>query len=148
MGTDLHDVRARLTFFARREFAVKRPVGICPQMLSFEEVCVGIFDRHDHFARWRKGVSILGLFANDSLKVNLVTGTISWVLAVLLALPLSRLLVSFVASAFLHGPMSYAFAPGAAIALLPLLLILTLVASLPPAMRASRLTVHDVLAYY
>jgi putative ABC transport system permease protein len=79
---------------------------------------------------------------------GLIIGVLSWGLGVALAAPLSRLLVAFVASTFLHGPMTYVFSTGGALLLLPLILLLTLVASFVPALNASRLTVRDVLAYY
>lgn len=79
---------------------------------------------------------------------GIVIGALAWVLGVLLSVPLSRILTAFVGAAFLKGPMTDVFAAGAAIALLPILIALTLLASVPPAMKASRMAVRDVLAYY
>ena len=79
---------------------------------------------------------------------GLLIGTLSWMLGVVLAVPLGWLLVGFVASTFLHGPATFVYSLGSALALLPLVLALTLVASFLPSLRASRLTVRDVLAYY
>ena len=78
---------------------------------------------------------------------GVLIGAISWLLGVALAVPLAWLLVGFVASTFLHGPATFVYSVGGALVLLPLVLVLTLVSSFLPSLRASRLTVRDVLAY-
>jgi len=67
------------------------------------------------------------------------------VLGVLLSVPLSRILTALVGAAFLKGPMTDVFA---AIAVLPILIVLSLLSSVPPALKASGMVVCDVLAHY
>lgn len=78
---------------------------------------------------------------------GLLVGLLSWALAALLAVPISRLLTDGVGLAFLNAPLPAAFSPAAVAAWLLIALALAALASALPAWRAAQLTVRDVLAY-
>ncbi len=78
---------------------------------------------------------------------GLLIGLISWALAALAALPISRLLSDGIGVAFLNNPLPRAYALNSAAIWLGIVLVLSALASALPAWRASRLTVSEVLAY-
>jgi putative ABC transport system permease protein len=78
---------------------------------------------------------------------GLVIGALSWLLGVLLALPLSKLLSDAVGVGFIQAELSYRFATGGALAWCAIVLAIASVASLLPARSAARMTVREVLTY-
>ena len=78
---------------------------------------------------------------------GILIGLVSWVFGSLLALPLSQVLSDAVGEAFIRSPLSYTFSKYGSALWLALVIGLAALASFPPAWRASRLTVRDVLAY-
>jgi putative ABC transport system permease protein len=78
---------------------------------------------------------------------GLLIGLLSWLLGTLLAFPLSKLLSDAVGTAFWRSPLSYSFSPGGALLWLLLVVLLAALATSLPALRASRVSVREVLAY-
>jgi putative ABC transport system permease protein len=78
---------------------------------------------------------------------GVVMGLISWFLALLLSLPLSRLLSDQVGIAFTESPLTYTFSSGGLLLWLIIVTVLAVISSLPPAFSAARITVRDALAY-
>jgi putative ABC transport system permease protein len=78
---------------------------------------------------------------------GLVIGGISWVLSILLAVPLSMGLASVIGVSFMNNPMPAAFSPAGVLYWALLVTAIAVVASISPALRAIRLTVTEVLAY-
>lgn len=78
---------------------------------------------------------------------GMLIGLLSWAVAVLIALPLSKLLSDAVGQAFIQMPLSYRFSAGGVLIWLVTALALSALASFLPAWRAAHLTVRDVLAY-
>lgn len=78
---------------------------------------------------------------------GMVIGMLSWVLGVLLALPLSKALSDAVGAGFIQAALSFRFSTGGAGLWLIVILLIASVASLLPARSASRITVREVLAY-
>jgi putative ABC transport system permease protein len=76
-----------------------------------------------------------------------LTAILSWAAGALIALPLSRLLSDQVGLLFIEVPLSYSFSLTSVLLWLVLAIVLGVLASLGPAWHASRLTVHEVLAY-
>ncbi len=74
-------------------------------------------------------------------------GIVSWGAGALLALPLSALLSDAVGIALMHVPLNQTFAAEGILIWLALMTSLAALASFLPAWSASRLTVHDILAY-
>lgn len=74
-------------------------------------------------------------------------GLFSWLVGVLLALPISRLLSDAVGVAFLRIPLSYTFSAMGALLWLVAIVFLASMASMWPARHATRLSVRDALAY-
>jgi putative ABC transport system permease protein len=87
--------------------------------------------------------SVLMIFMSEGVLI----GALSWLLATVFALPISRVLSDAVGVAFLRSPLSYTFATGGALLWLGVVLALAALASLLPSWRAMRLTVREVLAY-
>jgi putative ABC transport system permease protein len=78
---------------------------------------------------------------------GLVIGALSWGLGAVISLPVSRTLSDVVGNAFMQHPLTYTFSPNGAAMWLAVVLTLAAVSTYLPALRASRLTVREVLAY-
>ena len=78
---------------------------------------------------------------------GLLIGLISWVLAILLSFPVTLALDSGVGAAMFKSPLKFAFGWSGLVNWLAGVLVLAVLASIVPALRAVRLTVRDVLAY-
>jgi putative ABC transport system permease protein len=78
---------------------------------------------------------------------GVVIGLLSWLLALLLSFPLSKLLSDQVGIAFTQSPLTYTFSPLGLMLWLVIVVALAVVSSLPPAFSAARITVRDALAY-
>jgi putative ABC transport system permease protein len=78
---------------------------------------------------------------------GMVIGLISWIISILLAIPITAVLCFGVGMAILTAPMPVVFGTTGVIAWLIFTLVLATIASALPARRASRLTVRDTLAY-
>jgi putative ABC transport system permease protein len=78
---------------------------------------------------------------------GMVIGLISWVISILLSIPITAILCFGVGMAVLTAPMPAVYGATGIIAWLLFTLFLSTVASALPARRASRLTVRDTLAY-
>jgi putative ABC transport system permease protein len=78
---------------------------------------------------------------------GVLIGLISWLLAVLLSLPLSRVMSSRIGINLLNQPLSFHYALYAVLVWLVVVVVVATVASYMPARNASRLTIREVLAY-
>jgi putative ABC transport system permease protein len=78
---------------------------------------------------------------------GLLIGGMSWVLAIALSIPISVYLARTIGMAFMDYPMDAAISPGGILAWAAMVIIISIIASLLPAIRAVRLTVTQVLAY-
>lgn len=78
---------------------------------------------------------------------GMLIGLISYVLAALLALPISRLMANTISQSLFGTPAASALTTRGFIAWLGLAMLLSAFASLLPARSATRLTVREVLAY-
>jgi putative ABC transport system permease protein len=78
---------------------------------------------------------------------GLVIGLISWVVAILIAIPITSVLTRGVGLAILTAPMPAVYGISGIMAWLIFTLLLATFASVFPARQASRLTVKDTLAY-
>ena len=87
--------------------------------------------------------SVLLIFLAEGMLI----GALSWALAVLASLPISKLLSDALGNVFVDRPLSWAYSIEGMIAWGVIVLILAAVASLLPAWRASRLAVREILAY-
>ncbi|MDM8532103.1 FtsX-like permease family protein [Anaerolineales bacterium HSG25] len=78
---------------------------------------------------------------------GVLIGIISWLISVLIALPISKLISDVIGRQFLGAELAYAFSISGALLWLVLVIVLASIASFLPAWSASRLTVREVLAY-
>ncbi len=78
---------------------------------------------------------------------GLLIGSISWVLSIGLSYPLGALLARSIGLSFMDYPLPAVVAPGGIAVWAALVIIISIVASVFPALRAVRLTVTEVLAY-
>jgi putative ABC transport system permease protein len=78
---------------------------------------------------------------------GVMIGLISWALAALLSIPLSRFLSDSVGTAFLRSPLTFSYSAGGLAYWLALVTAIAALASLLPAWSAARLAVREVLAY-
>ncbi|MFQ3632647.1 ABC transporter permease [Roseiflexus sp.] len=90
--------------------------------------------------------------SNDAVQRIVVTegiiiGALSWALAMIVAVPLAKVISDSVGMAFFQTPLSFSFSIGGALIWLVLVTIIAAIASLLPAYNATRLTVREVLAY-
>jgi putative ABC transport system permease protein len=78
---------------------------------------------------------------------GLLIGMASWFLAIPLSLPMSNVLSQKIGLSFMDYPMPASYSASGILAWAALVIIISIFASLFPAMRAVRLTVTEVLAY-
>jgi putative ABC transport system permease protein len=78
---------------------------------------------------------------------GVVIGLISWVISILLSIPITGVLTTGVGVQFFGAPMPFVYGLGGIFSWLIGILIIGTLASALPAQRASRLTVRDTLAY-
>jgi putative ABC transport system permease protein len=78
---------------------------------------------------------------------GLLIGMLSWVLAIGLSLPLSSSLARAIGLSFMDYPITATTSLGGISAWALIVIIISVIASLLPALRAARLTVTEVLAY-
>jgi putative ABC transport system permease protein len=78
---------------------------------------------------------------------GLLIGVMSWLVGIILALPLSKLLSDAVGMAFMHTSLSYTFSPSGIVLWLVVVVILSGSASFLPARRALQVSVREALMY-
>jgi putative ABC transport system permease protein len=78
---------------------------------------------------------------------GLLIGMMSWILAIGVSLPISSYLARTIGLSFMDYPMTAATSPGGILAWAAIVIVISIAASLFPALRAARLTVTQVLAY-
>ena len=78
---------------------------------------------------------------------GVLVGLLSWLIALGLSFPLSRLICAGVGTALLQRPLDYVFNWEGVVIWLGLVVVISALASLWPAINAARLTVRDALAY-
>ncbi|PKN93574.1 MAG: hypothetical protein CVU44_09510 [Chloroflexi bacterium HGW-Chloroflexi-6] len=78
---------------------------------------------------------------------GVVIGSISWVLGLFLAVPITYLLSLIVSLAVFETPIDVVFTPVGYLIWLGVVLVLSALASVIPARNAARLTIREVLAY-
>jgi putative ABC transport system permease protein len=78
---------------------------------------------------------------------GMVVGLISWIISIVLSIPITAMLTYGVGMAILTAPMPPTYGVSGIIAWLVFTLVLATIASALPAHSASRLTVRDTLAY-
>jgi len=78
---------------------------------------------------------------------GLVIGLISWFLAIFLAIPISTYLAQTIGIAFMSTPLPATYSPTGVWSWVILVIVISVIASFFPALRATRLTVTEVLAY-
>ena len=77
---------------------------------------------------------------------GMVIGVLSWIIAILLALPLSIIVGNISGKVLIDAPLDSGFSLTGVILWLAIVLVFSAIASFYPAWKASRLTVNDVLA--
>ena len=78
---------------------------------------------------------------------GLLIGMMSWILAIGFSLPISMILARNIGLSFMDYPVPASFSMGGVLAWAVLVIVISIVASFLPALRAVRLTVTQVLAY-
>lgn len=78
---------------------------------------------------------------------GILIGVLSWFVAIVIALPISKLLSDVIGEQLLSTQLTYTFSVSGTLIWLALVIILSAIASFLPAWNASRITVREVLAY-
>jgi putative ABC transport system permease protein len=78
---------------------------------------------------------------------SLFVGVLSWLMSLIPALPLSKILCDVIGITAIHNPLTYVFSIRDTLLWLVIAVLLAGLASYVSACRASQLTVCDVLAY-
>jgi putative ABC transport system permease protein len=78
---------------------------------------------------------------------GLVIGMMSWILAIGLSIPFSMILARAIGLSFMDYPMPASFSMSGIFLWALLVIVISILASFLPALRAVRLTVTQVLAY-
>jgi putative ABC transport system permease protein len=87
--------------------------------------------------------AVLQIFVAEGIAI----GVLSWPIAGVLALPISKALSVIVGDKFTGAPLSYTFSSSSALSWLVLVGVLSALASFLPAWNATRLSVREVLDY-
>jgi putative ABC transport system permease protein len=93
----------------------------------------------------------IGAVSGDIRRMVVVEGVsvgiLSWAIGLVLSIPLSRLICTGVGISLLRRPLDYVFNWGSVAIWLGLIVVISALASLWPAINAGRLTIRDALAY-
>ena len=87
--------------------------------------------------------AILGIFVSEGL----LLGLLSWTLAVPLSIPSARLFSQVVGDTLLRLPLDFMFSTDGVLLWLAVVLVLSTLASIWPALRATRVSVRETLSY-
>ncbi len=87
--------------------------------------------------------TIVGLFITEGVLV----GALSWLLAVPLSYPGARLFSDLIGEIVLNMPLDFVYSAGGMALWLMIVLVLSALASLWPALEATKVTVREALAY-
>ncbi len=74
-------------------------------------------------------------------------GMISWIMASILAFPISEIMSDSISLALFGGPANFGFTPTGFVVWLGVVVVLSILASIIPARSATRLTIREVLSY-
>jgi putative ABC transport system permease protein len=108
---------------------------------------LNVLDRTKEIGVLRAIGSPSGIVLRIVLMEGVYTGMLSWLIATLLAVPVSKIISDSIGLSIMNWPLAYTFPPAAALIWLAIVLVLAIVASYLPAANAARLSVRDVLAY-
>jgi putative ABC transport system permease protein len=78
---------------------------------------------------------------------GLLIGVISWILSVPLSVPMSLLFNNLLGDAFFEEPLAFIFSASGLVIWLVIVAVISVVASLLPAYRATKMSVRETLAY-
>lgn len=102
----------------------------------------------------RREIGVMRAVGAKSMKVlqiilgeGIFIGLLSWVLAILLSLPLTSLIGNITGNLFIEAPLVIAYSSSGIGIWLGIVLVLTAIASSLPAVNATEMPVHEVLAY-
>ncbi len=102
----------------------------------------------------RREIGVMRAVGAKSMKVlqiilgeGIFIGLLSWGLAILISLPLTRLIGNVTGNLFIEAPLVIAYSGSGVGIWLGIVLVLTAIASSLPAVSATEIPVHEVLAY-
>jgi putative ABC transport system permease protein len=78
---------------------------------------------------------------------GVLIGVVSWVLAALVAVPISKVMSDVMSVAIFNTPATFTYTPLGVLIWLGMVSLLSMLASVLPARGAARLTIREVLAY-
>lgn len=87
------------------------------------------------------------MVAKMVLTEGIVISLLSVPFAVLLSMPINRMIAEPLGATFIGQPLTYIFSPTSLILWVVIILVITLLASIAPVRRAVRLTVREAIAY-
>jgi putative ABC transport system permease protein len=108
---------------------------------------LNILDRTKEIGVLRAIGSSSSIVLRIVLMEGVYTDLLSWMIATVLAVPLSKIISDSIGLNIMNWPLAYTFPPAAALIWLAIVIVLALVASYLPAASAARLSVRDILAY-
>ena len=88
-------------------------------------------------------LAVLGIFVSEGVLV----GIISWLLVVPFSYPLARLFSNLIGYSLLEVPLDFSYPMSAVLSWLVIMIVLSALASLWPALRATKVSVREALAY-
>ncbi len=87
--------------------------------------------------------TVAGIFVGEGV----LLGVLSWLLSLPLSYPGAQVFSGLVGGALMHLPLDFRYSVGGALLWLLIVVVLSALASLWPALRAAQLSVHEALAY-
>jgi len=88
-----------------------------------------------------------GMISGVVVTEGLLIGVISWALAVPFSIPMSLVFNAMLGETFFDQPLDFVFSPFGPIAWLAIVVIVSVISSLLPAYRATKMSVRETLAY-
>jgi putative ABC transport system permease protein len=88
-------------------------------------------------------LAVLGIFVSEGVLV----GVISWLLVVPFSYPLARLFSNMIGLSLLEVPLDFSYPMSGVLSWLLIMVVLSALASLWPALRATKVSVREALAY-
>jgi putative ABC transport system permease protein len=122
-------------------------IGIVGGLGLMGTMSINVIERTKEIGIMRAVGASDGAIQQIVIAEGILIGLFSWILGVVLSLPISRLMSFNIGNSLLDQPLSYQYALYAVPLWLAIVLVVATLASYVPARNASRLTVREVLTY-
>jgi putative ABC transport system permease protein len=136
-------IAGQLDFFVAFLLAMAAMTAVIGGLGLAGMMSLNVLERTREIGVMRSISAISGVVVTEGMLI----GILSWALAVPLAVPMSLLFNDMIGKAFFEESLDFIFSPFGFTGWLAIVVIISVVASLLPAYRATRMSVRETLAY-